>query len=110
MHGTEELEISRCGRLVGLIEDAGRVRLLVRLSGGTTVEVKVSVRGDRAAALRHLAGLRRVRLLRIDLTARPPRCQLWATTRLPLTRVLPLRAALAVASSGVPTIVRITMS
>ncbi|MHA6794368.1 hypothetical protein ACVGVM_12800 [Pseudonocardia bannensis] len=95
------------GRLTGMIRRPGGVLLRIVLPDGARMQLWLPAELDRTAAIRRTAGLRRLRRLHIDLTARPPHCRLSALAHYPVERSLPLRAALAVAASGVPTVVRV---
>jgi hypothetical protein len=98
----------RVGRLVGLSEDEGHVELLIRMADGTSVQVRMAARLDHQAAARYTEGLRRLLHISLDLTYKPPLCRLAATMRRPINRRLSLTAALALAATGVPTMIVIS--
>jgi hypothetical protein len=75
------------------------------LGGGDGATVRLPCRPDRSAARRVTEGLLHLGWVRIDVTGRHVSAELLASARRPVRRPLPVPAALALAESGVPTLV-----
>jgi hypothetical protein len=74
------------------------------LDGTTGPTVRLPCRPDRGASRRVTGDLRHVGWVRIRLTHGAVSAEVFASARHPVRRRLPLPAALALAESGVPTV------
>ncbi len=113
----ESLRASGCGpttssviarrsvwRIDGIVVGQGQTLLSLRTGDGGARTLLLEDRPDRSAALRHMAGVRRVSWVRIDvdLDAAVARCEVAGTTRRPVRVQVPLGAALAFLDGDVP--------
>lgn len=95
------------GRLLALTVAGSSTVATVRVGDGSARETVLAAAPDAALARRLTAGMRRVGWVRIDATGPDARCELFGATRRPHRVPLPLPAALGLADTGAPTILRL---
>lgn len=93
--------------IVGLSSANGSTMLTVRGPGGIERDLVLAAAPDPVLAGRVTGGFRRLAWLRIDLSAPVPRCQVSGTSRQPRSQSIPLAAALSLADTGLPAVVRV---
>jgi hypothetical protein len=99
---------TQTGRVLKVLERADGVELIIRPARRSgAVRVHLAAVADHALAARATADLRRMRLVILDFRGRQAHCLLLGARRQPIWRSVPLSAALAIVSSGVPATVRL---
>lgn len=97
-------------RLVNISVYGQHATLGILLTDRTVTQLVVAGVPEPNLARRHLAGLRRVLSVHIDLTGSEPACRLRASTRWLTDRDIPLAVAFALAMGGTPTSVKMSGS